>query len=201
MVIGPNQDEQLAPFSEQIDVPKYSRGLVSDEEKQRFIDYYTKEKGSTGTFDELVEKHGKEWNGGCWEKNSDGEWEEFSTYNPKSKWDWYEVGGRWAGSIKLKEGVKPLQAVNFPWGWDEAEKKDVLSENRADVAYKRDIANLDELDSFAILKDGEWIEQGQMGWFGMARNEKPDDEWNSQVKSLLESLPDDTLISIYDCHI
>ena len=27
-----------------------------------------------------------------------------STYNPKSKWDWYVEGGRWSGSLKLKEG-------------------------------------------------------------------------------------------------
>lgn len=29
-----------------------------------------------------------------------------STYNPNSKWDWYQIGGRWAGSIKvLKDSV------------------------------------------------------------------------------------------------
>ena len=25
-----------------------------------------------------------------------------TTYNPNSKWDWYEVGGRWTGYFKLK---------------------------------------------------------------------------------------------------
>lgn len=28
-------------------------------------------------------------------------------YNPNGKWDWYQVGGRWTGSIKLKDGVEP----------------------------------------------------------------------------------------------
>lgn len=28
----------------------------------------------------------------------------YSTYNPKSKWDWYSLGGRWSGSILLKDG-------------------------------------------------------------------------------------------------
>lgn len=27
-----------------------------------------------------------------------------STYNPLSKWDWYEIGGRWGGYIKTNEG-------------------------------------------------------------------------------------------------
>lgn len=27
-------------------------------------------------------------------------------YNPKGKWDWYQIGGRWTGSLKLKDDVK-----------------------------------------------------------------------------------------------
>ena len=30
----------------------------------------------------------------------DNDGNEFSTYNPDSKWDWYEVGGRWSDGIK-----------------------------------------------------------------------------------------------------
>ena len=29
-----------------------------------------------------------------------------STYNPNSKWDWYEVGGRWSNLLTLKTGEK-----------------------------------------------------------------------------------------------
>lgn len=29
-----------------------------------------------------------------------------TTYNPKSKWDWYELGGRWTGYFLLKAGAK-----------------------------------------------------------------------------------------------
>ena len=28
-----------------------------------------------------------------------------STYNPDSKWDWWVIGGRWAGMLPLKPGV------------------------------------------------------------------------------------------------
>lgn len=31
----------------------------------------------------------------------------FSTYNPKSLWDWYDVGGRYTGSLVLRKGFDP----------------------------------------------------------------------------------------------
>lgn len=34
------------------------------------------------------------------ELTKDGDY--ISTYNPKSKWDWYMIGGRWSNSLKLK---------------------------------------------------------------------------------------------------
>ena len=37
------------------------------------------------------------------EINEDGDL--ISTYNPDSKWDWYEVGGRWEGELRLKNGA------------------------------------------------------------------------------------------------
>lgn len=57
------------------------------------------------------------------------------------------------------------------------------------------------LSTFAILKDGEWFERGAMGWWGMVVDEKDCETWRRQFWEMFESLPDDTLISIYDCHI
>ena len=40
-----------------------------------------------------------------WDENMiDEEGNLLSTYNPKSKWDWYEIGGRFSDMIKLKNG-------------------------------------------------------------------------------------------------
>ncbi|MFS7238173.1 hypothetical protein [Carnobacterium divergens] len=30
----------------------------------------------------------------------------FSSYNPKSEWDWYQIGGRWKGLLRKKNGLK-----------------------------------------------------------------------------------------------
>lgn len=54
---------------------------------------------------------------------------------------------------------------------------------------------------FAVLKDGEWYEKGKMGWWGMVKDAIDDNEWAAKVMEMVNELPDDTLISFYDCHI
>ena len=57
------------------------------------------------------------------------------------------------------------------------------------------------ISTFAVIKDGKWFERGKMGWWGIISNEKDEKEWDNQFQTLLSDLPDDTLLSIYDCHI
>lgn len=55
--------------------------------------------------------------------------------------------------------------------------------------------------TFAVIKDGKWYERGEMGWWGVVSDEKDRNEWNKQFAELLDSIPDTTLLSVYDCHI
>lgn len=55
--------------------------------------------------------------------------------------------------------------------------------------------------TFAVLKDGVWYEKGSMGWWAIVTDEKDEGEWKAEFRKLLEGLPDDTLLSVYDCHI
>lgn len=80
------------------------------------------------SFEEFV----KEWHGRTErdeEKGRFGYWE-----NPNNKWDWYQVGGRWAGSLLIKEEFEPFyrggEEPNFSWGWKEEDKKEVLEDKR-----------------------------------------------------------------------
>lgn len=57
------------------------------------------------------------------------------------------------------------------------------------------------IQTYAVLKDGEWYEKGKMGWFGVSSNEMNSDDWEEQFNELLDSLPEDTLLTIVDCHI
>lgn len=54
---------------------------------------------------------------------------------------------------------------------------------------------------YAVVMDGEWYAKGEMGWFGMSDDELSQDDWNRKVNELIDSLPDDTLMTIVDCHI
>ena len=43
--------------------------------------------------------------------------------------------------------------------------------------------------------------KGDIGWWGMSSNEMDPDEWNVQLRKLIDESSDDTLFSLYDCHI
>lgn len=49
--------------------------------------------------------------------------------------------------------------------------------------------------------NGVWCAKGEMGWFGMSDDELSQDDWNRKVNELIDGLPDDTLMTIVDCHI
>lgn len=40
-----------------------------------------------------------------------------------------------------------------------------------------------------------------MGWFGCVSNEKEIDQWLVEFDKLIDSLPPETRLSLYDCHI
>ena len=55
------------------------------------------------------------------------------------------------------------------------------------------------VSSYAILHKGNWLSRGDMGYWGMSSNE--DDTWEEKAYEFLTNLPDDTLLTIVDCHI
>ena len=36
---------------------------------------------------------------------------QMSTYNPDSKWDWYQVGGRWTGHFRARRGAERMDVI------------------------------------------------------------------------------------------
>lgn len=57
------------------------------------------------------------------------------------------------------------------------------------------------ISTFAVVKDGQWYERGKMGFWAMVRDEKDRDEWTRQFNELIDGLPDDTILTVVDCHI
>ena len=103
-------------------------------------------------------------------------------YNPKSKWDWHTLGGRWNGMLSrfLKTGApKPDNANIVPLAHIDIENPD--------------------FGVFAVVTpDGEWHEQAEMLWFGMTTNDN--DAWEQDMPVLLKQ-HEDCIGLLVDCHI
>jgi len=57
-----------------------------------------------------------------------------TTYNPQSKWDWYELGGRWLGNFMLKKGKKGALG------------RAGVGDNKPDKGYTADQAKFGDID-------------------------------------------------------
>jgi len=311
LVIGENPEEQLAPFDENLDLPRYVKGTkeqlikeVREEIAAYDKDVYQKylkdpiKYSSKCTNDDHIKylknefpKRLKWTDEECYkhairyydEEEIGENGELYSTRNNQSKWDWYSLGGRWAGFFTLRAGAQGVQGHHRAKDFasitgdfvediplvrvDQCYKKDIdidrmRLEERADaildyqkflIALKGEqlppkwskfleqyediddasesyskltsVKNLryagfwdweqflvgeeryiqDRVDqvitTFAVIKDGKWYERGEMGWWAVVTNEKDRDAWIKEFNDLFNSLPDDTLLSMFDCHI
>lgn len=55
--------------------------------------------------------------------------------------------------------------------------------------------------TFAFVKDGQWIERGNMGFWAVVTNEQDKEEWDKAFNQMLDELPADTWLTVVDCHI
>ena len=104
-------------------------------------------------------------------------------YNPKSKWDWYEVGGRWCGGIPMKTNTK----------------LEIKSCNECKVSQ----IDMDKISPpYAYIDtNGIWYERGKMGWFGISTNDKDEKSWADEFKKFINNQKKSTIVTLVDCHI
>jgi hypothetical protein len=57
------------------------------------------------------------------------------------------------------------------------------------------------ISMFAVLHDGNWIEKGDMGWWGCVSDEKKPSEWREVYMKAIDQIPDDHTLVVVDCHI
>ncbi|NUF50503.1 hypothetical protein [Gilliamella sp. ESL0250] len=55
--------------------------------------------------------------------------------------------------------------------------------------------------TYAVIKDGKWYSKGKMGWFGLSSDDVSQADWNAKFWELVNSASENTLFSLYDCHI
>lgn len=207
LCFGDNWENDLEQYYEGLEVEAYIR-YTKEEAIEKAKEYHTsnyeyalKQLASDVISPENLAHYTKIVNEGCsltdkdaWEQVQDWGYQIddkgnlLTTYNPDSKWDWYSIGGRWSGFLPLKE---------------KDEDGNPLESNEA-YFYEIDWEYLLEhkYPPFCfVTEDGEWIEKGEMGWWGVSFNEQPEDDWNTQFKKYLDTVDSDCLVTVIDFHI
>lgn len=201
--------------------------------------------------------------------------------NKNKKWDWWQVGGRFTGHLKLKpsaggivgkpglltslpepghvdscmkgdvdfEGLRNDAGKEAATRWDRARallgdtldtfipwermreeihkgdhqaasnayneqpavqafrahREEFLWHNVEDFLISKEAyvenARNKAICTFAVVKDGQWYERGEMGWWACVSNEKPKGEWECEFSAMVDALPDDTPLTVVDAHI
>ena len=158
-------------------------------------------------FDKQYEEHGEGWNDYQWKKNDDGVWEEWSTYNPNSVYDWYTQGGRWSQSIKTKSGKFVDECFLDEIDWSPFKPEDYEEEAKKDWSGKEYRPLKENVKwhftkdnpPYCLFVDGEHISKGKMGWWAISTDEKED--WNEQVQNILKKIDGKSIVCLMDFHI
>lgn len=147
-----------------------------------------------------------------------------STYNPNSKWDWFEIGGRWDGSLVDKKGnkvnygklsdldfekLKEVRKQDAEETWEKAIKEDGQMKRflyGIDESTKKEdyIKSNETFSCFSVLdENGVWHERGKMGWFASVSDEQETpQEWNAKFfERFIKDLAPENKLVIIDCHI
>lgn len=134
LVVGPDYEDQLAPYSEEIQVAPY-RDYSSQAQVKHYEKLHQEKVGKPSeSLEELAAWLSEEWSE-KYEVDATG-FHGWSTYSQASKWDWYQVGGRWSGFFKMKEEAKDRASI--------AQRGDsglmgMSADNDADVILKGDV--------------------------------------------------------------
>ena len=161
----------------------------------------------------------QEYNGGGMDKEG-----LYWLFNPNAKWDWWQEGGRWNGFLVDKNGkrgnrclVKDIDFDNMRKAemedagkyWDEemarakeADRKPFFWDFKEIPTREEYMESRNELVApFAFLHEGEWVEKGDMGWWGISEDKYSDEEWAKKFQEFVQSLDPETELTIVDCHI
>ena len=187
LVIGEDVDKQLAPYDENIVVPKYieyTKEQLIQKGKDEAKHYV--EKGAYAKYikdpDDYMAKGGFDENHAHIKYLQEGfpkqlQWTDeeiyedqikyiepemideegnvWSTYNPKSKWDWYVEGGRWNGMLITKDGRYVNSARKGDIDFDTMLKNQIDSLNEQYDEYQAAIRLEDDANTTEEREDAE----------------------------------------------
>jgi hypothetical protein len=109
-------------------------------------------------------------------------------YKQNKKWDWYQIGGRWQGMLKLKAGAKGCSG-----------SRSLLDNTPTSTPLGIDIACLKDVDWKATQMFFTRVVVDKRGWHEL---EESEGVWKARfAERFLSNSTDKTIIAILDCHI
>lgn len=218
---GQSIDELLAPYNEEIEYAPYLRFTKPEAIAHAREDYpYMAGKTDEECYELVSGWYIADRNGNL-----------YTTANPNAKWDWWEIGGRWHNSLRLKDGSFANNAkvgdIDFSVNeemykkalrfWDIAVKhKPAESEEEKSIIFFKAEYYLTffgdretyarrqaQFSTFAVVHaNGIWEEKGKCGWFGMS-DESPEAaaEWEDNYYENFIKGNEELYLTIVDCHI
>jgi hypothetical protein len=115
LVIGKNPDTILEPYAEDLECEPYIDQTAEQimatfkEQKKKYKETPEEKRNKFEKFTLTLRKPNAEWVKDWSGQTLDKDGNTLTTYNPDSKWDWYVIGGRWRGSLKLRPGATGKQ--------------------------------------------------------------------------------------------
>lgn len=192
-------EEILAPFDENIKVPHYiTKQEIIDEQRKSFERYRdTTYAEYLKNPEEYIKNHSNheshikyltedfpkkfDWSDEDFYKEGLAYYDEdrvqpdgsvCDTHNPNSKWDWYQIGGRWSGKLKIK--------------YDEVGEEEDYTSDWAKIKHI-DFSPDEDGEPFCtyavITANGQWHSPGEMHWFSSSET---DDEWEDWEKNYVD---------------
>lgn len=176
-------EEMMKPFYEYLDEPEspYTEFFVEiyKEDLQKEFEEHNKKYRAKAVENpdkqqyvyETPEKFLKDWHGLDIEENYSEEFGGWGRWGPKNpKWDWWTIGGRWAGLLLAKENPQGEGRRGEPsWTWgeqnpynDDNRRVDSLQVKNLDPEFAKNFV------SYAVLDENGWHEKSQLGWWGMS---------------------------------
>lgn len=145
----------------------------------------------------------------------------YSTYNKDAKWDWYAIGGGWKNMLIDKDGNKTDSSIVKDIDWkamqkeieeylipykeyienSRCQKEELLKKYPNEEVYKKKKTKFSTYA--ALMPNGEWIEPGIVGWWGMssASNEEINNFYENYEENILKKVDENWRLTIVDCHI
>lgn len=214
-------DKILEPYWEELEVEPYIsktkeeiiqeakkwKDIFINKERTDFSEEYMEKYINAKTDEELYQIEIDN----CYQYDENGN--ELSTYNPNSKWDWYDIGGRFRNLLltnKRNDDTFENNSFTELFGCCKDTPKAPTGYKFVNGAKIKDIDfnKMEEINNgifytWALVDENGWYEQGNMGWWALndatdESTKKFSDMFQEYIKAPQNQ---NKYLVIVDCHI